>query len=668
MIDLQKDHILEDAELRLSVETEDGSACREVHWRIENPGDSNYRGAIRLHVDLPEHFTSPWFMIPGFFYGENRRIGQRATKFYPRFDETLEEPEDMTSSWWDVSADRTAAPLVYVHQGQNCFCAASEPHYVSDGVSSEDEEPQVSVGFGHDGTEGYIRFTVPACEEPFAYTCRPEQPPAIRRIALPPGASISGKLYFYEMTGDRHQYQSVIEHYYSHVGGKHEPASLPEIESLVEDAAHGIVEGHYHRDANYFIYSRPYDPVIEQIGNARGITMEWHEMLTGFVNGFPVCNGLLKASALTGDEEARDVACRVADRICREGVSPSGLFWAAFVPGQVVTPNGNFTNPISRTGQDAWGSGWLPQETWVHSRTISDACRNLAEMIAWETERLPNSPSLALWQSALERNLRTALDLQQGDGSYGQYYDAVERKITKSEGCGGLLWIPAMVKACRLGLGGQRLVDQMSESVRRAGNAYASYVEEENIWGAPEDNESPTSEDGQNAVMAYTDLYEFTGEERYLALARQAADWMLTFRKTYNQIVSSRSLMGIYGMRSKGGDYASVSNNHLHVFEVLCTRHLCKLSEWTGNDYYWQRARDHWAFVCQYLSRADGMYNGFRGAAAEQFYWCDYGSWPNWQAPSCHRQKGNMAPFTAIWCIAVILLAAPDAERAFTGG
>jgi hypothetical protein len=60
------------------------------------------------------------------------------------------------------------------------------------------------------------------------------------------------------------------------------------------------------------------------------------------------------------------------------------------------------------------------------------------------------------------------------------------------------------------------------------------------------------------------------------------------------------------------------------------------------------------------------MFNGFRGAMAEQFYWTNWGSWGGrYHTPSYHRQKGNMAPFTAIWCISVLLQAAPDVAREF---
>jgi rhamnogalacturonyl hydrolase YesR len=450
-----------------------------------------------------------------------------------------------------------------------------------------------------------------------------------------------------------------MEHYHATVGRDHPAAVAPEIGPLVTDAAHGVL-AHYHRSGNYFIYSRPYDPVIEQIANARGITSEWHQMLTGFVGGFPVCLALLHAETLTAVPEAQSVAVRVADRICAEGISPSGFFWADFVPRKVESANGSFPNPLFTPGRNTWGSGWLSGTTRVHSRTISDACACLARMIPLREQA---GEDASQWRQALESNVRAVLDLQLPNGSYGQYYDAVERTVVKEDGCGGLPWIPALLHACRLRLGGRHLCERMETSLRRAAVAYAPYIEAESIWGAPEDNDSPTSEDGMNAVIAYADLYETTQDERHLHLACIAADWMLTFRKTYNELLPPQSLMGCYGMRSKGGDYASASNNHLHVFEVLCTRQLCNLTRWTGNAYYRERAKDHWGFVCQHLSRCDGMFNGFRGAAAEQFYWSDYGSWGHWLPPTYHRQKGNMAPFTAIWCIAVILLAAPDAQR-----
>jgi len=615
-------------------------------------------------VDLPGQLRRPWLMVPGFFYGENRRIDQLG-KTCPRFDPAVAEPSEMTANRWDFPADRTAAPLVYAHAGGRCFAVASEPHYGQDGeVRSDDPEPQVGVGFGHDGTSGTIRFSIPACDEPFTYTNSPANAPTIRRVRIAPGAGVSGRLYVHDFAGRRHDYQRVLEHYWRAIAADHPPAEVPEIAALTDDAIHGILAGHYLPEENYFIYCRPYHPVLEQIANARGTTIEWHQMLTGFVGGFMICHSLLAGARITGNDDARRAAIRVADRICAEGLSPSGLFWADLTPRTVNTPAGPLPNPLFGD-RNEWGSGWLSGTTRVHSRTISDACDHLAAMLVAEQRDRPDNPSLPLWREALAKNLRTALDLQLPCGCYGQYYDAVARTVIKEDGCGGLLWIPAMLKALDAGVGDEALAGRMKDSVVRAAEGYAPYVRDENIWGAPEDNDSPTSEDGMNAVMAYCDLYAWTGDARMLELARTAADWMLTFRKTYNQIMPADSLIGRYGLRSKGGDYASVSNNHLHVFEVLCTRHLCRLSEWTGSDYYRARAREHWGFVCQFLSRCDGMFNGFRGAMAEQFYWCDYGSWGRWRPADCYAQKGAMAPMTAVWCIAVLPLGAADVMREF---
>ena len=177
----------------------------------------------------------------------------------------------------------------------------------------------------------------------------------------------------------------------------------------------------------------------------------------------------------------------------------------------------------------------------------------------------------------------------------------------------------------------------------------------------PEDNESPTSEDGMNAVIAYCDLYELTEHSEFIALSMIAADWMLTFRKTCNIKVPESSIIGRYRIKSMGGVFASASNKHLHVFEVICSRHLRKLFVWTGNVYYAVRANDHWRFVCQHLRRENGMFSGFRGAMAEQFYWTNWGSFDSsCRKPDFYVQKGSATLFTAIWCVAAVALAAED--------
>jgi hypothetical protein len=657
MFNITKDYIEKDSNLNYDVSPDGGDFKKNIRVRITNCGQNDFIGTLRLTLALPEKMNLPWRMVPGFIYGENRRLNERS-RLYPRVDAALAIPSCMSSSWWDFAADRTASPLVFAHQDGQAIALGGIPHFTaSTGVTSDDPEPQIGIGFGN----GYLRVSIPACEEPFTYSGTSDTEPTICRITLPPGECIEQNLFVYQLTGDRDCYRLVVEDYYRTLRQSQVPAEKPETALLLADAVSGIL-AHYHRDDNYFIYSRPYFPVIEQICNGRGTTAEWHQMNTGFVNGIPVCLALLKAAGSVEFSEARDVAIKVANRICAEGLSPSGLFRADFMPQYINSLNGRIKNPIygeKRRGE--WGSGWLSDPECVHSRTIGDACDSLAAMILLEEKKRQKNACLVLWKDALRRNLDAVLSMQLSEGSYGQYYNAENKTVVKKDGCGGLLWIPALIKSTRIFIDDTDFIKNARQSVIRAGRAYASYVNNDNIWGAPEDNESPTSEDGMNAIMAYCDLYELTEEKQFLDLAVTAANWMLTFRKTYNVRVPEKSIMGQYQMKSLGGDFASASNNHLHVFEALCSQHLKKLTTWTGNDYYAARADEHWRFVCQHLSSQNGMLGGFRGAMAEQFYWTNWGSFgSSWRKPEIYQQKGSASLFTAVWCIAVIALAAED--------
>lgn len=668
--------------------------ARRIAWRIVNTGSSLFHGVIQLAEEFPAGMRRPWILLPGMLYGENRRVGPGIREdSYPRFDPAADHPARMTSNTWDFAADRLSHTLVFAFEQGQCFALIARPHVtLGDDSVSDDWEPQVSMGFSCNGQGGEARITFPACELPFTYADSTQSRPTIRRVVIPPGAAVSGEAWRMDFTGIRHDYQRVLEFFYRAVGEAEQAAEAADPEGLMRDAVHGLVDWHYNEPRNYFVYTRCFDRVSEQIANHKGVSLEWHQMNTGFVSGFQTCWALSVAANSLRDERAREVSHRVADRICMEGISPSGLFWADFRPGIVEERNGTFPNPISPDGQDHWGSGWWKEQGCIHARTIADANYGLANLILSERQGwcragsplpavpvaadkgLAALPSLALWERTLRGNLEAILRLQLPNGSYGAVYDAVEGRMRREQGCGGLLWIPAIVAACEVFEADPAFVRRLEASIRRAADAYAADVEAEYIWGAPEDNDSPTSEDGLNAVLAYGDLYRRFHDPRHLRLMRLAADWTLSFRKAFNGRFHPKTLIGAYDLRSKGGDYASVSNNHLHIFEVLMTSHLRDLSRWTGCDYYRQRAEDHWRYAQQLLVRVDGQFNGFRGALAEQFYWCNWSSFGqdtqalepdgfkgNWDPGPHHRQKGNLCGFSTLWCISVILLGAAHA-------
>lgn len=642
-------------------------------WRVINKGTTAFHGTLVVAEAFPEGMQLPWIMLPGLLYGENRRVGIGAREEdYPRFDPAAEHPSRMDSNSWNFAADRMSHTLVYAYENGRCFALVSRPHVTMGlGCISDDWEPQVSMGFKCDGRGGEARIVFPACEEPFTYANSTQSGPTVRRVLIPPGVAVSGEAWRIEFKGTRHDYQRILEFFYATVGAADEAAEAADPIELMRDGVHGIVDWHYNEPKNYFVYSRCFDRVSEQIANHRGFSLEWHQMNTGFVSGLPICWALSVAANHLGDNHAREVARRVANRICTEGISPSGLFWADFRPGSVEERNGRLPNPLCPDGQDKWANGWWSEPDCVHTRTIADANYALANLILSERKQPDSDSSLPLWERALRGNIEAILRLQLPSGSYGAVYQAVEGRMHREEGCGGLLWIPALLTACKVFADDTEFVGRLEKSVRRAGEVYAANVEDEYIWGAPEDTDSPTSEDGLNAVLAYGDLYRRFGEQRHLQLMRLAADWTLSFRKAFNGRFHPKTLIGAYGMRTKGGDYASASNNHLHIFEVMITAHLHDLSRWTGNDYYRRRAEEHWRFTQQMLVRVDGQFNGFRGALAEQFYWCNWsvfgqdtlaiepnGFKGNWDPGPHHRQKGNMAGYSTLWCISVVLLAA----------
>src|SRR5205823_2707019 len=61
--------------------------------------------------------------------------------------------------------------------------------------------------------------------------------------------------------------------------------------------------------------------------------------------------------------------------------------------------------------------------------------------------------------------------------------------------------------------------------------------------------------------------------------ARRAADWMLTFRYTYDVDFPEDTPLGRYGFKTRGADVASPPNQHLHAFGLICLPELMRLGE-----------------------------------------------------------------------------------------
>jgi hypothetical protein len=126
--------------------------------------------------------------------------------------------------------------------------------------------------------------------------------------------------------------------------------------------------------------------------------------------------------------------------------------------------------------------------------------------------------------------------------------------------------------------------------------------------------------------------------------ARRAADWMLTFRYTYDVAFSERTLLGRYGFRTRGADQASPSNQHLHAFGLICLPEMLRLAEATGDDHYRQTTLQNLACFRQFVAREDGDFGAYRGMNSERYYQTD-----------CFQAKGMLLTLSHAWSAGVLL-------------
>jgi hypothetical protein len=132
--------------------------------------------------------------------------------------------------------------------------------------------------------------------------------------------------------------------------------------------------------------------------------------------------------------------------------------------------------------------------------------------------------------------------------------------------------------------------------------------------------------------------------------AKRAADWLLTFRYTYDVAFSERTMLGRYGFKTRGADQASPANQHLHAFGLICLPELLDLAEATGDDHYRQTAVENLACFRQFIAREDGDFDAYRGMASERFYQTD-----------CFQAKGMLLTLSHAWSVGVLLLGCEDA-------
>src|SRR4051794_2101581 len=481
------------------------SGRRDVCLAIRYDGAEPLVASVRFRVELPAS-APPWWLLPGLFYGENRPAA--SARIFPRFavggDLAL-----MESDAWEFRADRAATPAVFAWTADGGV-AVTTSESTALGITG--------VGFAYASELAEIHLRFPFAEAPVTYygSALP-RPASVASYTWQPGATVELELAVFELAADRHGYADVLreEHQRRSVGAPLNP--WVDVPTAADLAAEGLLRWHY-AEPGVLLETVGFD---REVTGSDGRPVDRQAMHVGWVSGTPWAYALLAHGRRVGAAADVAAATDVLDFICRE-LSPSGTFWGVWYRDR------------------GWSQSWSPVARSLHSRTLGEATLFVLRALALEPGREP-------WSTAARSNLDVVVARQRADGNLGSAHHAETGAVLSWEGCAGLAWMHALAEAEAFDADGRYLA-----AAERAGEYYTRFVLDEYLHGAPEDVDlAPTSEDGYVALMGYLALYRRTGSSQWLDIARRAADWLLTFRYSYNVEFPAGTMLQVYGFASR---------------------------------------------------------------------------------------------------------------------
>jgi hypothetical protein len=180
---------------------------------ITNPTGERWQGIVKF--DLKVNTKDPWFLMPGFIYGDNISPvdeEKEIHKFWPRLK--LGEPEIPYSPYFRVRSDRLSYPFSAVYSDGHVYGISGSPHLVNDNDSIKCWYPGQKGDFSQfngmgcemDSSQASVCFTLGYENAPWLYVADKIIEPATDTrdgaITLDPGEKLDFKLIVYSFEAE----------------------------------------------------------------------------------------------------------------------------------------------------------------------------------------------------------------------------------------------------------------------------------------------------------------------------------------------------------------------------------------------------------------------------------------------------------------------------------
>ncbi len=562
---------------------------------------------LRYFLQPVRKLEDGFLVLPALWYGDNEAWNRKV--IYPK---GLEKD-------WSFRADGSSCPAVVWTTPASSYAVATG-HSVKFPIKRPGLDDVLGIGFARMGDRPQAVFTFPAQEIPQSY-------PRARKLGNPKkprqdwkkGQTLSLTIHHLASPSDRAFHAKV----WRALGRR-----------TAQTCRYDVDRRLLKKTADLFTDCLKKAHFLKGKGFAHRHDIP--EIFTGWCGGFAAAFAALKWGDLAGDPEFRRMGETMCDYISREGVSPSGIFYSENVKGV-----------------------WLQKVFWgeaqgIHMRNPSEGSCYLALILEYERSR---GRYRADWDQALRSNLDAVLRLQRKDGAIPHEINGKTGKPLSWAGATAGAWAGALAVYSRIDEDKARGKRYLGAAQRAAAYYLSHYVEKERYIGGPYDTYmAPNMEDPYNLLLAYSELYETTGERKWLLTARRIADHLLSWRYLYDVRFPDGTICRKQKVKTFHMSPASVSNKHIQNWDTLADTYLLRLSRWLKDPFYADCALQHLAASTQLVQRGQLPKAIPYGGQSEQWYATEF----NWFGNCGRYSKGNLWKITVALPKAGFLISLAD--------